>query len=79
VLGHLADALGAGLAVDVPRLLAAAQLAQPQTASIAAGAHHCFHRHCGPYRAGWHVRKHGQQCAAAVMKGAVLCAQQSAG
>jgi hypothetical protein len=45
VLGHLADALGGGLAVDVPRLLAAAQLAAPQTAAIAAGACHHSHGH----------------------------------
>lgn len=37
MLGHLAEALAGGLAVDVPRLLAAAQLAKPQISVIAAG------------------------------------------
>ena len=39
MLGHLAEALAGGLAVDVPRLLAAAQLGKPQIATIAAGVH----------------------------------------
>lgn len=45
MLGHLADALAGRLDVDVPRLLAAAQLTEPQGVSIAAGAHMTYKTH----------------------------------
>lgn len=38
MIGHLADALAAGLPIDVLRLIAEAQLSQQLAQSIAAGA-----------------------------------------
>lgn len=43
MLGHLADALAGGLPVDVQRLVAAAQLSEPQAVCISAGASLTLH------------------------------------